>query len=184
MYKLALVIGHTQQASGAYSEKYGKEWNYNNKVTQLVKSKLANKVQVDIFTHETYAFGYTQMQRNTAKKINNKGYLFSLELHFNSANNTSVDGCEAFYFHKSEKGKQLATLFCDIVSSGFKINNRGAKPLFSVNQDGYGFIVSQQPPAVLLEPFFGSFKGNTKYTEDQYSNLLVQFLLKAIKKVS
>lgn len=172
MKKVAIVIGHTSDSKGACSP-HGIpcEFDYNSMVANMLSDV------ADIYTHDTYKFGYTAMVKKTAAKLNLYKYNLVLFLHYNSATSTAT-GCEVLYYFKSVKGPAYATLLSKEISEKLGVRNRGAKPL-SPNDRGYGEVYYPVAPAIIVEPFFGSnkadvdkFKNPSKYVETLKSFIL------------
>jgi len=160
--KVAVVVGHHKWSKGAKSPYLGSEWD--------VMSKVAKGLNCDVLFHNPDLRGYTARQKAMAKRT--KGYEYVFELHFNAAT-PQANGCEALYWFSNRQGKKIAKRFCDLCEEVFDYRNRGAKPLHSKNQRGYGFLAYTHGTAIILEPFFGSNqKDSLKFDYEKYTNLL------------
>ena len=171
--KVAVVIGHHEKAKGAFSEHLGKsEYDF---YSDVVKS-LTN---VSIFTHDPNIRGYTNRIKNTAKKLNEQEFDLVMELHFNSAV-PQAHGCETLYYFNSENGKHYAKLFSEVVNecTGIKLRNGGLKALVNKNDRGYASVYYPKAPTILIEPFFGSNKGDCEKirSAENVASLINEFL--------
>lgn len=173
MKDFAIVVGHTQDSKGACSD-FGIpcEWDYNKQVAE----KLADIA--DIYTHKTYANGYTSMVKETASRLNVNNYKIVVYLHYNSAGATAT-GCEVLYYGKSTKGPVLAKALNDLISTRMGQRNRGIKPLDSSDR-GYGEVFYPKAPAIIVEPFFGSNVADVaKFSNcgiQKYADVIREFL--------
>lgn len=145
--KVAFIVGHTRVRKGAYSKHLLKyEYDFYKDLENYLKPL------GDVFYHNYLIYGYNSRQKHLAKHT--KDYDLVFELHFNSANG-KAEGCEALYYHKNEQTKLLSQIFCDEYTDMSGSRNRGAKPLRTKKDRGFGFVYNQKPPAILIEPFFG-----------------------------
>jgi N-acetylmuramoyl-L-alanine amidase len=148
----AIVIGHAKDSKGACSKWLPSEFDYNSKVAEeLVKLNPS----ITVYKHDSYSMGYYAMESRTANRINKNDHDLVLELHYNSASSLA-NGTEACYWFGSKKGKEYALKISEGLSYAFKTTNRGVRPLVNKNDRGYWFTYLMKPPAVLIEPFFGS----------------------------
>lgn len=150
--KVALVVGHHENSKGAYSP-YLKtsEWDFYNDVVDCVKD-------VDVYFHDTNIRSYTARIKHTARKLNAQNYDLVIELHFNSSDNPSANGCETLYYFASKKGRDYANSFSYVVNewTGIKLRNGGLKALTNTKDRGYASVFYPAAPTILIEPFFGS----------------------------
>lgn len=164
--KVAVVVGHHLLSKGARSP-LGNEFD--------LMSKVANGLNCDTFKHNPNIRGYGARQRAMSKKT--KDYDIVFELHFNAAT-PSANGCEALYYYSNNEGKKICLDFCNGIEDLFGIRNRGAKPLHSKNQRGYGFLYNTKGTAIILEPFFGSsFEDCNKFDYKEYIDFLNKFIV-------
>ena len=156
--KIAFVIGHHQNSKGALSKYFGlREWDFYNEVVESLGD-------VCIFYHDENIGGYTSRIKNTASKINKYPFDLVIELHFNSAVHKSANGCETLYYYRSNKSRDYAKLFSDVVTAdtGIKSRNGGLKALTNRNDRGFASVYYTKAPTILIEPFFGSNKDDCK----------------------
>jgi N-acetylmuramoyl-L-alanine amidase len=152
---VAFVVGHHQKAKGKFSNYFGlTEWDFYNKVLKHFKNPT-------IFYHNPSTRSYVNRQIETGEKINSFPFDLVIELHFNSFN-TKASGVETFYHHKSIKGRKYAEKFNEVCVRWTGLTLRGAKPLSSSSQNGYGFLNSNKYPSILIEPFFGDNENDCK----------------------
>lgn len=169
---IALVIGHNSRSKGAYSP-YLKttEYEYWKKVTE----KIREKIEVDIFERKS-SISYIQEMKEVISKINKKNYDFILELHFNSANNSSVQGVEVLRHTSSIKGAKIGELFTEKINQEFGVVKRNEIIIKSSNQRGGYGICKTKSPYILIEPFFASNEKAIEFSVDRMSKFLIDFL--------
>jgi N-acetylmuramoyl-L-alanine amidase len=150
--KKAFIIGYHIYSKGVFSKHLKRyEWDfYMDIIHELGKIG-------DVFIHNEDIKSYTNRVKNTASEINKKDYDLVMALHFNSFDGTA-QGCESLYYHTNEEGKKYSEKFCNIFTSKTGISNRGAKPLDSPRDRGFGELAYTKATTILLEPFFGGFK--------------------------
>jgi N-acetylmuramoyl-L-alanine amidase len=164
MKKVAFVVGHHKYSKGAKSPYLDSEWD--------LMSKVANGLDYDVFWHNPNIGGYTGRQKAMAKMTADYDVVF--ELHYNAAHPVA-NGCEAVHWFANSEGKYISSRFCDLVNREFGITKRGAKPLHSKNQRGYGFLYHTKGTAIILEPFFGSNLSDTqRFSVCKYIDILNQ----------
>ena len=171
MPRVALVVGHNFQKPGYFSEILGEsEYFFWSAFTE----EWGEYIGVDVFKHDIMG-GYTQRQRETA--ILTADYDLVFELHFNAAESSQANGCEAYYYFNNQTSKTLAALFCELFSNVSGIKNRGEKPLYNKNQNGFGFVNETKGHAILLEPFFASNEIDCSYFyEDEFATTLKEVI--------
>lgn len=177
--KVAIVVGHTAGSKGAKSPYLPAEYDYNLEVANKLKQYGCN---YDVFTHRTYSVGYYNMWRETANKINSQNYDLVIELHYNAASPVA-HGTETLHYFNSKKGKKYAQIFSQQISEDFGTKLRGiqgAKPLVNKNDRGFYAVYSPKPPALIVEPFFGSNEAESNLFRD--TNKYAESLHKAIQK--
>ena len=151
--KVAVVIGHTKDSKGASSLYLPAEFDYNSKVAKELKR--LNPHMYDVFEHDTYKYGYTKMVQKVSDKINQGKYDLVIELHYNAAS-PSANGCETLYYFSSQKGREYAIKFSAGIAGGMKVHNRGIRALVNSGDRGFQAVFTPKPPALILEPFFGT----------------------------
>lgn len=167
MKDIAIVIGHTIDSKGACSP-FGVpcEWDFNSKVASYLTDI------ADIFTYSNYKSGYTTMVKRNADKINKGNYKLVIELHYNSAVDSSANGCKTLYYFKNKVGKYLAEQSSKIISQDMGVKDRGITALVNENDRGFAAVYYPNPTTILLEPFFGSNNLDTSKfigNEEKYS---------------
>jgi len=168
--KKAIIIGHNITNRGAFSATLNKyEWDFYMDMIQEL-----NKLG-EVFIHDEDIKSYTSRMKDTAKKINQKDFDIVVALHFNAFNGTA-SGCEALYYHTNKQGKAKSSIFCEKFCQATGIKNRGAKPLDSSRDRGFGEIAYTKATTLILEPFFGDNDKDCK----KYSKTA---LLEAIKSL-
>lgn len=162
MKKIAFVIGHHELSKGAKSKFIAQEWD--------LMSEVAKGLEYDVFHHDSSIGGYTTRQKAMAKRTADYDIVF--ELHYNAAH-PIANGCEAIHWFANDYGKMVSKKFCSMVSREFGITNRGAKPIHSRTQRGYGFLYHTKGTAIILEPFFGSnFEDCERFSVSKYKQIL------------
>jgi N-acetylmuramoyl-L-alanine amidase len=165
---VAFVIGHTSKDKGAVNVNGASEWDFWNSVYDEYLTDIG-----DVFLHNPNEGSYTKRQKEMAQKT--KDYKVVFELHFNSSANSNSEGAEVLFYHTNATAKVKAERFLDKYCELTKIKNRGAKATNSGN--GYGFLQSQKPLALLLEPFFGNNpKDLAKFDGDSFAKALKEIV--------
>lgn len=155
--KVAIKIGHTDKAKGAYSPTISlSEFDFNSKVAEELQKLCGCDIQYDVFTFDPNVSSYTQRQKKVADKLNEDNYDLVVELHFDSAESHTAKGTTVLYYHKSANGKEAAKVVGDAIYNEFKVNRRSDIALSSDTQNGYQAVVTPKAVAILVEPFFGS----------------------------
>ena len=152
---IAFVLGHHEKAKGKLSNYFGlTEWDFYNQVLKHLKNPT-------VFYHNPNMRAYLPRQIETGNKLNAYPFDLVIELHFNAFNGKAT-GVETLYHHKSVKGKQYAEKFNEVCVRWTGLRLRGAKPLSSNSQNGFGFLNSNKHPSILIEPFFGDNENDCK----------------------
>lgn len=146
--KVAFVIGHHENAQGAYSPILKEtEWAFWQRVYGTELSNLG-----DIFLHNKNNPSYTGRQQEMAERT--KDYDLVFELHFNMFDG-NANGCETLYWHSNDRAKATSALLCDTIEEEIGINARRNIAVVDSHINGGGFIVEQKTTAILFEGFFG-----------------------------
>jgi N-acetylmuramoyl-L-alanine amidase len=174
--KVAFVIGHHNKAKGAFSPYFKlSEWDFYNLVASNIQT------DVSVFIHNSEIKGYTKRVKRTAEQINKHNFDLVIEAHFNSAM-PSANGVETLYFFKSQKGKEYAKLFSEVVNqhTGIKMRNNGLKALINRKDRGFASVYYTMAPTILIEPFFGSNKEDCQKIEspENMACIIDDFLFK------
>jgi N-acetylmuramoyl-L-alanine amidase len=166
MSSVAIVIGHTFEAPGLRSDIIGdSEWYFWRDQCDEYFSR-----RYDVFEHYIYASSYTRRQEIMGDMT--KDYDWVFELHFNGADSPQANGVEAFHYFSNPNTKAFSEYYCARMSEVLGIKNRGAKPLYSKSQRGFGFINEMRGNAVLLEPFFATNKDDV-YNFNPYQHFSI-----------
>ena len=179
--KVLICVGHSRMGDkGAVSRGNVSEWAYNQNVAEKLREKLTERSVSSRVISETPFKSYYKSCAYLAEQ--SWGYDCVIELHFNS-HTPNANGFEYLYCAGSQKGKKLAESFRKIHSEvvpgqkdrGIKAISRGGR--------GYRFLSKTKPPAVILEPFFGSnakewvlFDGMESELAQIYCDALVNYL--------
>lgn len=144
--KVALVVGHTKNSPGACNCTYDVcEWGFNGGLVKRVVHLIdKQRCKTEIVYRDTY--------KALPDKVNALNPDFVICFH-NNAFNTRVTGCETLYYHKSVKGKKMATIFQNNLVSTLGLNDRGIKAKTSEERGGY-MLRYVNAPCIILEPFF------------------------------
>ena len=168
MGNFAIVIGHDKTSPGAYSPYLGcSEYLYNSEVASYLH-------QFDIYNRPVGG-GYKTQMRKLAEQINGKGYDLVIELHFNSFNK-EINGCETVSYPGNAYSKALGEKYCQLVTSQYKTENRGAKEATEGSR-GWWFLALMDAPAIIAEPFFGDAEEALKFEHPgKYAEIIKQWL--------
>lgn len=177
--KIALIVGHNARSEGTYSPFLEKtEFDF-----WLEVAKEVNKIDdtIDVYCRNP-AKNYIQEMKPVIAAINEKNYDYCLELHFNSSDKSSAKGCECLVHKNSEKGKNVALSFLEMLNNEFKIpiRQKQTRGLILVEDSktrgAYG-ICKTKPAYVLIEPFFGSNEEAKKFKNVKViANFLIKFI--------
>lgn len=146
--KIAIVVGHSPNEKGAYSETLGQSEYEYNKYLAAYLSDIA-----DIYFRPNVS-GYKSAMRALARELNPKPYQIVIELHFNAFNG-KASGTEALIWKGNNRSRAIGEKLNKAVSGQYKTKNRGVKEVSDQNGRGYWFLQSMSADAVIFEPFFG-----------------------------
>lgn len=156
MKRFAVLVGHRTGAKGAHSPHLlTNEYEFNS----YVADKLIDVA--DIYNRDNIPFvseGYRI--KKVVDEINWIKYDLVVSLHFNSAESNQAHGCTALHYITNKKTKQLGRIFTEMIEERIGIKKRDLIPISSKKQRGGTFIIHSKSDALLLEPFFGSNKGD------------------------
>jgi len=140
----ALVIGHKKQSSGAANANSGiTEFGFNEPLALKIEEKVQNtKIQ------RVYRRTFNELPGD----INALGPDFIVSLHCN-AFNTRASGTEVLYYHRSEKGKEMAKILLKHLVGHLQLRDRGIKPKSAEDRGGY-LLRNTKAPCIIAEPFF------------------------------
>lgn len=171
--KVALVVGHTKKSPGACNKLYGIcEFKFNNWLVTEVAAKIFDRCEVVIVYRDTY--------KDLPGKINKLNPDFVICFH-NNAFNTKVSGSETLYYHKSKKGKKMASIFQKEITSILQLKDRGIKGKSSEERGGY-ILKYTNAPCIILEPFFIDNDTDYKIVVSK-SNALIEACINSVYKI-
>lgn len=185
--KIALIIGHNVNSKGAYSENLGmSEFDFYNKVLDTMFDKYSDvfgvstlqmkKIKEDTVIFRVPNTGYSKEMQKVVDTLNSKNFDIAIELHFN-ASNGKANGTTVLYWHKSQKGLELANLFQDVMAESTGVTKRDLIPVKSASQNGAYGIMNAKCPYILIEPFFGDSKVDTdKVSVQKLADVMFEYL--------
>ncbi len=150
--KIAIIIGHGHGDSGAESwDEKRNEFEYSS----IVANYLFNNVK----NHEIRLFwrdyrGISGVNSDVGRWDDD----LSIELHCNSADSSSANGCEILCLGSDKEaiklGQDLATKFCKHFNRKIR-DTDGVKELKRSDRGHYSLaLVDDGKPSILVEPFF------------------------------
>lgn len=185
MKKIAIVVGHNSKYQGAQAIAPidRSEFDFNSELAQLMIAESPNySVEVRLFFRK-FQGSYTKEIQKVYAEVDLWGADYSIELHFNSAVFTAA-GSEVFSSGSRKSlqfaalaQKELVFLFqrTGKTNRGVKVRRKGSR--------GYLSLVSGKAPAILVEPFFGSNRGDTKLMHSLGLQKLAEAYLTAMDKI-
>ncbi len=140
----ALVIGHKSSSPGAINAQSGiTEFDFNEDLARRIE-QMVQEVTIQRIYRRTYV--------ELPGDINALQPDFIVSLHCN-AYDTRTSGSEVLYYHKSKKGKAIATIMLQHIVDYLQLPNRGIKPKTSEDRGGY-LLNYTNAPCIIAEPFF------------------------------
>ena len=140
----ALVIGHKQRSPGAVNERAGlTEFAFNDDLARRIEARVGG-VEVQRVYRRTY--------RELPADIDALGPDFVVSLHCNAFNG-QASGTEVLYYHRSEKGKAMASILQRRLVEYLRLPDRGIRPRSAEDRGGY-LLRYTDAPCVIAEPFF------------------------------
>jgi len=147
--KIAVVIGHSETSPGAMNKTYVmSEYEFHRALAYEIKTSFSDFNMADQIVVVHRENGYAKLP----SEINSFNPDLVVSLHAN-AHDTTVNGCEMLYYHKSEKGKNIAQIFQDKLQALFSNKDRGIKPKSSEDRGGH-LLKATDAPCIICEPFF------------------------------
>lgn len=146
--KLGIVVGHSKKSPGAKNIELGVvEYSLNLELAAAIHTECQRR---EIDSQLIYRLnGYSKLPTD----INNTDVDFCISVHHNGADNTSIDGNETLYYHKSEKSKKFARYVNNEMYNCLQVRNRDVKPVNSEDRGGYVLKYTSMP-CILIEPYF------------------------------
>jgi N-acetylmuramoyl-L-alanine amidase len=170
MIKLAIVVGHNEQAQGAVRAADG--------VTEFAWNSDLARIMHDLAPADTAVFyrraGPNEI-RDAYRMVDQWGPSRSVELHFNSFTDPSAGGTETLYAESSGAGHHLAVDVQAAMVEALGLRNRGLKPTPRSGRGGAS-LHAGRAPAVLVEPYFGSNPTECAIADQRKTTLAVAIL--------
>lgn len=139
-----LIIGHKKDSPGAVNKKSGtSEFEFNEKLVSIIEKKVKNtKTQrVHRRTYETLPADLN---------VINPDFVVSMHCNYSDGRDS---GTAVLYYHKSEKGRELAEILLKHLVDFLKLPNRGIKPKTVEDKGGY-LLCYTKAPCIIAESFF------------------------------
>ncbi len=170
--KVAIVVGHRQNAQGAVGDAGVSEFEFNSGLAKDIV-RHTNKHELKIFYRRDDLSGYTERMKDLHKRIDAWGATVSISLHFNAASSPSVDGHEVLYYSKT--GGKLARALNGNFNLYLDNRDRGVKRV-KKNERGGGFLSRGKSYCVLAEPFFAAHQSKYMPGTSGYDALLLAYI--------
>lgn len=162
--KIALVIGHNARQPGAIRATDGvSEYAWNGRLADAIAAIDPARYAIVRRTH-----GAGEISRAYAE-VNRLGVEASVELHFNGSNSAAATGTETLT-SGTRNSVRLATSMQHHIVNALGLRDRGLK-VIGRNGRGGASLWSGVPPAVLLEPYFGSNAGDCAIADNRFDAL-------------
>lgn len=149
--KVIIVVGHSKEDQGARNSSYGvSEFVFNEALALDIKKQFG-----DLFNfnkHEIVIVYRENGLKELPSEINELKADLIVSLHCN-AFNKSANGCEMLYYHKSEKGKEISSIFQNHLVKRLGNKDRGIKSRTVEDRGGY-LLRYTNAPCIIVEPFF------------------------------
>ena len=143
--KVILVVGHAKNSPGACNQNLNIcEFEFNNRLVEKIDCLVDERCKTEIVYRGTY--------QALPDKVNALNPDFVICFH-NNAFNSRVTGSEVLYYHKSKKGRKIASIFQNNLVTELGLNDRGIKAKTSEERGGY-MLRYVNAPCIILEPFF------------------------------
>lgn len=150
--KLAIVVGHTRESSGAVMVTDGtREWNWNKHLALLIADHDPSRIKI---FYRVKPGGYAVEIDRVYDQVNKWGATATFELHFNSLTGSKATGTETLT--SGTRGSiKLSNLVQARMADALGLADRGLKQRNRKDRGGRSLWQGKSPCA-LLEPFFGS----------------------------
>lgn len=154
---VGICVGHSRLGdNGAQSVSGTQEWQYNKKLSELLRLELRRR-NINCVVFSSYqGAGYGSAMAWIATQLNLFNVDFAVELHFNSSDNPQANGYEFLYWNTSKRGKKICQIFQQIFQKKYPNNTDRDIKALTLKSRGALFTRLTTMPAVILEPFFGS----------------------------
>jgi N-acetylmuramoyl-L-alanine amidase len=156
--RLAIVVGHNRVAKGASAVApiSKSEFAFNSVVAKEMKESASHyNIQAEIFYREP-ANSYREEIRAAYAKVAIWGAACAVELHFNSAENSSASRSEVLCRKSSTAAAALSQHVLEEIVRPLGLSDGGVKRIDLEDRGGHSVYALDGVPTALLEPFFGS----------------------------
>lgn len=173
--KLGVVVGHTQNRPGAHSTFLdANEYPWNRDLASRIE-KNSGALKTKVFFRDGHGIA------GAYRESDEWGSDITVELHFNSADSPHATGTGVLYHPNSDSGKRFATLLRQEIREALPLpdwpgGTGGVVTPFEASGEqrrGQTSLSAGVAPATLIEPFFGSNKGDCKVAEANKDALAV-----------
>jgi len=180
--KLAVIVGHSKDKSGACSNDGLTEYNYNMGVAHNIwnYSEKYPEVDVELFFRDGKTI------KEVANEVNfwthNIEKSLAVELHCNASDNPSACGTEVLFDPSPISNKIAAKSFQKAIHGLFQIRDRGIKELSQGMRGHYSMSVLQCS-SVILEPAFLSCETDVamlRLKQHEYAEIIMETALKLL----
>lgn len=145
---IALVVGHKSTSPGAQNRSRAlTEFEFNTRLALDVwrRLSLANDVKSTIVFRRTYS--------HLPSDINDVSPSIVVAMHANASKYEKASGTEVLYYHRSNVGAKIATVFQNHFLEKLQLRDRGIKPIDSEGRGGT-LLKNTFAPTIICEPFF------------------------------
>lgn len=185
--KLAIVVGHSYTAKGAYGVyPLLPEYDFNSMLAEMIY-QIAKERGLGVRVFRRDGIGVKGVYRNV-KDWARSDLTVCVELHFNSFNG-KVRGTETLYDNDPKESKDFAEIIhkcvCEALSRKDK-TDRGLKLISDPKERGYTNLNECKIPSVILEPVFGDNKEDAALLYDrkkQYALAIVDSTIKYLNSL-
>jgi len=177
--KLAIIVGHTKSAKGAFSPWLNaSEYDWNTDLAHMIM-QAPTALERKVFFRDRVGI------KGAYKASDEWGANWAVELHFNSSTNQNATGTAMLYFPGSANGKRLAASLFQEVNEVLRLGDwpKGSGGVLTPREasgdaeNGLTNLRSGKAPACLVEPFFGSNKNDCAVAAErkkQYASGIVR----------
>lgn len=156
--KVAIVVGHNARQPGAKADppigEY--EFPFNHKVAdRMIEMAAASSLELKKFERR-YTGSFSREITQAYGQVGDWGATVSVELHFNSADDPTATGTETLS-SGSQMSRLLASAMQGSMVETLGLRDRGLK-FPGRGERGWQNLNAAAPPAILVEPFFGSHR--------------------------
>ena len=166
MAKIALIVGHEKKAQGGSNRNGVTEYDYNNRLAELVAALLVTEEHEPFIV---YRDGTTYSK--LPERVNETGADVAISLHCNAFNG-QASGSETLHYANSKNGARLAEHIQKKVVGVMELPDRGLRPV-NVKYKGRkgdrgGHLCKHTSmPTVIVEAFFIDNDSDLKRGEER-----------------